>query len=258
MPFGLARFADLIVVYGLHCLAALAITLAFWWLAAIAERVSHRALASSHLDLTVAAFMSSLVRYAVLAVALVLILQVIGIQATSLVAVIGAASLAIGLALQGTLSNMAAGVMLLIFRPFHIGDGIEVAGKAGTVRSLNLFMTEIATGENVQVLIPNGQVWGAALTNLSAYPTRQVSVRFSVPVGRDLIPVEAELRRHLEADARISRSPPPGIVTADLTDTGLQMVASAWTATEHSGAVREDLLKRILAVTREIAAPASA
>jgi small conductance mechanosensitive channel len=99
----------------------------------------------------------------------VIVMQLIGIQATGLVAVVGAASLSIGLALQGTLSNVAAGVMLLVFRPFRIGDKIEVAKQTGTVKALSLFITELINENNVQVLIPNGQVWGAPLINFSAY-----------------------------------------------------------------------------------------
>jgi hypothetical protein len=140
LPFNLDldHIGGLIVIYGVNCLGAILIALAGWWISSLAERMAlNGLLSSSHMDRTVAAFLSSLVRYALLAVTLVLILQVVGIQATSLVAVIGASSLAIGLALQGTLSNMAAGVMLLIFRPFKLGDSIEVAGKSGTVQNLN-------------------------------------------------------------------------------------------------------------------------
>src|SRR5262245_29972272 len=116
----------------------------------------------------VAAFLGSLARYATLVITGLIIIQLIGIEATSLIAVLGAASLAIGLALQGTLSNLAAGVMLLIFRPFRVGDDIEVEGKRGKVRALNLFMTELIH-DDIQILMPNGKVWGAPLTNFSTY-----------------------------------------------------------------------------------------
>src|SRR5690349_6151077 len=188
LPFNLDfdHIGGLFVVYGVNCLGAILIALIGWWVSAVAERMARKALlSSSHMDRTVAAFLSSLVRYGLLAVTLVLILQVVGIQATSLVAVIGASSLAIGLALQGTLSNMAAGVMLLLFRPFKLGDSIEVGGKSGTVQNLNLFFTELAGGDNVQILIPNGQVWGQALTNNSAYAMRKVSLRAPIPYEKD-------------------------------------------------------------------------
>jgi small conductance mechanosensitive channel len=237
------RLSTLFVVYGLDVLGALVIAIAGWWISSVAERLTKRALlSSSQMDLTVAAFLSSLVRYALLAVVLVLILQVIGIQATSLVAVLGATSLAIGLALQGTLSNMAAGVMLLIFRPFHIGDSIEVGGKSGTVKNLNLFMTELASGDNVQILIPNGQVWGQALTNTSAYATRRVSLRVPVAFEKDVPGVAARLRDFLNRDARVQKSPAPSVGTAALTDAGVELSVEAWVNSGDAGAVRTDLM----------------
>src|SRR5437016_2835319 len=143
MTLDFDHLGNLLVLYSIDFLGAVLIALAAWWAASMVERVTRRALmTAAHMDPIVAAFLSSLAHYAVLIVAFVMILQIIGIQATSLVAVLGAASLAIGLALQGTLSNMAAGVMLLLFRPFRLGDRIEVAGKNGTVKNLNLFMTE--------------------------------------------------------------------------------------------------------------------
>ncbi|MGC1711436.1 MAG: mechanosensitive ion channel domain-containing protein, partial [Methyloceanibacter sp.] len=161
MPFDLDRLGNLLLVYGINFLGALIVALIGWWIAGRIERITQRALMSAtYMDPTVGTFLSSLAYYAVLVVTLCVILQVVGIQATSIVAILGVASLAIGLALQGILSNVAAGIMLLAFRPLRLGDSIEVAGKSGTVKNLNMFMTELASDDNVQVLIPNGQVWG--------------------------------------------------------------------------------------------------
>jgi small conductance mechanosensitive channel len=243
----------LFVVYGVNVIGALFIAIVGWWLAGVGERLSRRALMStSHMDVTVAAFLSSLVRYALLAVSLVLMLQVVGIQATSLVAVLGATSLAIGLALQGTLSNMAAGVMLLLFRPFRIGDSIEVAGKSGTVRNLNLFMTELASGDNVQVLIPNGQVWGQAMTNNSTYHTRRVTLRFPLAYEKDVPAVSRRLREFLEQDSRVQKTPSPAVTTASLTDVGVELSVEAWTNSSDAGALRTDLMQ---AATSALYAP---
>ncbi len=251
MPLDLDRLGNILVVYGINGVGAACIAFVGWWTAGVAERLTRRALASSHMDLTVGAFLSSLVRYAALVIAFVLILQVIGIQATSLVAVLGAASLAIGLALQGTLSNMAAGVMLLIFRPFRIGDSVEVAGKNGTVKNLNLFMTELASGDNVQILIPNGQVWGTALTNMSAYPTRQVNVRFPVPYEKDLDSLASGLSGWLERDERVLGTPKPSVTTSGLTDKTVELSAQAWTKSEDAGALRADLVRQVLVSVQE-------
>jgi len=166
----LQNLGNYCVFYGINFAGAIVVAIMGWWISRVAERITQRALLiSSHLDETVASFLSNMVRYTILVVTLVVVLQLIGIQATSLVAVVGAASLSIGLALQGTLSNMSAGVMLLVFRPFRLGDKIEVAGRTGTVKALGLFITELANNDNMQVLIPNGQVWGAPLTNFTAY-----------------------------------------------------------------------------------------
>ena len=246
----LDHLGNLLVLYGINFLGAVLIALIGWWAARLSERLTQRALAASQIDPTVAGFLSSLARYAVLIVALLVVLQVIGIQATSLVAVLGAASLAIGLALQGTLTNMAAGIMLLLFRPFRVGDSIEVAGKSGTVRNLNLFVTELAGGDNVQVLIPNAQVWGAPLTNLSAYPLRRVSVTFVVPLDRDVEAIAADLRNYLNGDKRILQSPVPTVAGSNLTDKGAELTVQAWSSADDAGTVRADLVAHLLGAVR--------
>lgn len=163
------RWTNLSVVYGVNFAGALVVAILGWWAAGAAQRAVKRTLSSNRLDEMLANFLASLSRYAVLVLVFLIILQLIGVQATSLIAVIGAASLAIGLALQGTLSNMAAGVMLLLFRPYRLTDDIEVAGKRGLVRDLSLFVTELEAEGGVQVLIPNGQIWNAPIVNFTAY-----------------------------------------------------------------------------------------
>jgi small conductance mechanosensitive channel len=251
LPFNLDldHIGGLIVVYGVNCLGALFIALAGWWVSSLAERMALRGLlSSSHMDRTVAAFLSSLVRYALLAVTLVLILQVVGIQATSLVAVIGASSLAIGLALQGTLSNMAAGVMLLIFRPFKLGDSIEVAGKSGTVQNLNLFFTELAGGDNVQILIPNGQVWGQAMINNSVYGTRRVALKLPVPFAKNPDAIATRVKSFLQADPRVQKS---SVVVSNITDAVVELSVEAWAASGDAGNLRIDLMQQALGIVTE-------
>jgi small conductance mechanosensitive channel len=141
-----------------------------------------------HFDAMLKTFFGSLARYLVLTVTVLAVLSQFGIQTTSLVAVISAAGLAVGLALQGTLSNLAAGIMLLIFRPFGIGHRVQIGGNVGTVKELLLFWTELVSDEKVQIIVPNGGVWGQALRNFSIYPAAsQVGgVRFRIPDNIDL------------------------------------------------------------------------
>lgn len=152
---------NLLTAYGLDVIGAVLILIAGFWVA----RKVHSGVAKSlektgKIDLTLNQFFASLARYLVLIVTVLAVLSQFGIETTSLIAVVGAAGLAIGLALQGTLSNVAAGVMLLIFRPFKVGDFIEAAGQAGTIKELNLFVTEMATGDNIKIIVPNSKIWG--------------------------------------------------------------------------------------------------
>jgi small conductance mechanosensitive channel len=249
------HLGSLVVAYGLNIVGAILVAVAGWWAAGKVERLSRGAMTRmAHFDRTVAGFLSSLARYAVLVVVVIVIMQLVGIRATSLIAVLGAASLAIGLALQGTLSNLAAGVMLLLFRPFRAGDTIEVAGKNGTVIEMNLLMTELANSDNVQVLIPNSQVWGAAVTNFSAYPTRRVNASFVVGLEEDVNRVAADVRTFLENDPRVLGEPAPSVNTTNLTDKTVELSVQAWCGTGDVGAVRADLMLQLQRMLHSCAA----
>jgi small conductance mechanosensitive channel len=203
----------LIVNHALSVLGAIAILLVGIWLARRADDLVSRMLTRTpHFDVMLRSFFGSLARYAVLTVTVLAVLSQFGIQTTSIVAVLGAAGLAVGLALQGTLSHLAAGVMLLIFRPFKIGDTVAVGGQQGVVRTLTLFWTELAGDNNIQIIVPNGGVWGQPLKNLSAYPvvpkTAQVHIR--IPETADLEAVYAAIQAAAE-QPRILKDPAPTI-----------------------------------------------
>ena len=192
----LGKLAVNLVVAGL----ILAVT---FWVAGWAARFMRRTLSRVHRnspDPTLESFSASLARYAVIAVGLVAVLQQLGVQATSILAVLGAASLAIGLALQGALSNVAAGVMILLFRPYRVGDVIETATRQGTVKSLDLLFTEIATPDNVKVMIPNSKVFGDVILNYSTHRHRRADVLFKVPLKTDLVLVLQKMRERAEHD----------------------------------------------------------
>ena len=167
--------------YGLDVLGALAILVVGWIAAGWASRATEKALARTRrIDLTLQHFFASLVRYAVIVFTVLATLQQFGVQTTSFLAVLGAAGLAIGLALQGTLSNVAAGVMLLIFRPFKIGDFIESGAISGTVDTMGLFTTEMKTGDGIYIVVPNNELWGKSLMNYSRNPTRRIQIALGI------------------------------------------------------------------------------
>lgn len=184
------------------------------------------------IDPTLGNFAASVVRWAILAMVLVAVLGLFGIEATSLVAMLGAATLAIGLALQGTLSDLAAGFMLILFRPYKLGQYVDIGGTSGTVRDLNLFITELATPDNVQIIIPNGQAWGAIITNFSHHDTRRVDLVFGIDYGDDADKAKAIILAQAQADARVLAEPEPWVRVTNLGDSSVDLTARIWCKAE--------------------------
>ncbi|UFW46420.1 MULTISPECIES: mechanosensitive ion channel family protein [Bradyrhizobium] len=240
-----------LVMYGLEALYAILLLIFGWWLSEAAQRFVFRLLTVTHqVDALVTAFVASLARYAILAVIGIAVLQLFGIQTASLVAVLGAASLAIGLALQGTLSNLAAGVMLLVFRPFRIGHDVEVGGKAGEVRSLSLFMTELKAPDNAQILLPNASVWGQPIINRSAYPaTGELKVSFPVPAGPAADAIARCVLQDLRENPNLQSQPTVHVSRViDITNADRPVVELTMTARvkpSEVDAVKQQVLDRI-------------
>ena len=192
-----------------------------------------------------AGFFSSIVRYAILTVTILAVLSQFGVQTTSLIAVLGAASLAIGLALQGTLSNLAAGVMLLIFRPFKVGEYVEVGGQAGTVNELTLFHTEMSTPDNVHIVMPNGSIWGQPIKNYSYHGTRRVDIVFNISYGDDINLAMKVIQDAIDAEPRCLKEPEPFIGVMGLGDYSVDIVMRAWTVNSDYWPVKFHLTKDI-------------
>ncbi|MCK0095912.1 mechanosensitive ion channel [Yoonia sp. F2084L] len=182
----------------------------------------------AHLDITLFNFLGNVARYVVVGFAFLFVLNTFGVQTTSVVAVIGAAGLAIGLALQGTLSNVAAGVMIVFFRPIKIGDFVEVNGQMGTVKEITLNYTELAAISNVQIIIPNSQVWGNTIINYSTYDTRRAEWVFGVGYGANLKTAEETIRNTIMADPRAKAEPEPFIQVNNLGDSSVDFLVRVW------------------------------
>ncbi|MDD9904208.1 MAG: mechanosensitive ion channel [Rhodospirillaceae bacterium] len=177
----------LITVYGLKVIGAVAILIVGWIAAKWISNATGRGLRKvERMDETLTRFFVSAVRYLVLVITVIMMLSQFGVQMASLLVVLSTAGLAIGLALQGTLSNVADGVMLLLFRPFKIGDFVEVSGHAGTVQAISLFVTEMSTPDNVHIVVPNSQVWGSSVVNFSHNTTRRVDIVVGIGYEDDI------------------------------------------------------------------------
>jgi small conductance mechanosensitive channel len=168
-----------------------------------------------------------------------------GIQTASFVAVIGAAGFAVGFALQGSLANFAAGVLILLLRPFKDGDYIMGAGEAGTVKEITLFTTVLATADNVKVLVPNGKLFGDVIKNASAYETRRVDLQVGIGYGSDIEKAYGVIHDLLKQDARVLPEPAPEIAVAELADWRVNFVIRPWVKNEHYWSVRFDLTRGI-------------
>jgi small conductance mechanosensitive channel len=259
MPLNFEMLNASLVLYGLNAVYAITLLAVGWYLSGLAQRLTARVLAVTHrVDPLVTAFLASLARYATLAIVGIAVLQLVGIQTASLVAVLGATSLAIGLALQGTLSNLAAGVMLLLFRPFRIGDAVEVAGKSGKVQSLSLFMTELLGPDNTQLLLPNALVWGQVIVNHSAYPANgELTVSFPVPAGPVGRAIGDRLLEQLRNDPRIDRDAEPSAHVSKVIDIAnadrplIELTLSARVHPSEVEAVKRDLLDRVSGLVAE-------
>lgn len=206
------------------------VVLVLGWIVAswISRLVRNRVNKSPEIDNTLGNFAASIVRWVILLMVLIAILGIFGIEATSLVAMMGAATLAIGLALQGTLSDLAAGFMLILFRPYKLGQYVDVGGTAGTVVDLNLFVTELVTPDNVQIIIPNGQAWGSIITNYSAHDTRRVDLVFGIDYGDDAEKAKALILAVAEADERVMKDPESWVRVTNLGDSSVDLTARIW------------------------------
>lgn len=197
------------------------------------------------LDATLFHFLGTIVRYIVLAFTGLFVLNTFGVQTTSIVAVIGAAGLAIGLALQGTLSNVAAGVMIILFRPMRIGDFVQVNDVLGNVKDITLNFTEIASVGNVKVIIPNAEVWGNTIRNYSVYNTRRAEWTFGVGYGANLALAETVIRDTIMADPRSHSDPEPFIQVTTLNASSVDFLVRVWCASEDYFQYQADMTRHV-------------
>lgn len=243
---GMNALVPLFIASGMSFASALVILVLGIWFSVKARQWTVGALRRlPNIDATLQGFFGSIVRYAIIIFTVLAVLAKFGVQTASLIAVLGAAGLAVGLALQGTLSNVAAGVMLLIFRPFRAGHYVEVGGIAGTVQELTLFTTELSTADNVQIIMPNSTVWGQPVRNYSHHATRRLDLLFRVAYGTDLGEALGDLKRIVEGEARILKMPEPLVSVAALGDISVDLLVRAWTRANDLEAVKFTLLRSV-------------
>jgi small conductance mechanosensitive channel len=225
--------------------AVVAILVVGHWLTHVLVRYTERTLSRTTLDPTLRKFFCRALHAFMLLTVVLAVLNIVGVQTASLVAVIGTIGLAIGLALQGALSNFAAGVLLILLRPFKVDDYIEVGDIAGTVEEIGIFTTNLRTADNRAILVPNSTFTGQTVTNVSAKPTRRVDLVIGVSYDDDLARAKAVIRETLAADARVLADPAPVVVVGELGDSSVNILARPWVKSGDYWGVRWDMLEKI-------------
>ncbi|MFQ5982079.1 MAG: mechanosensitive ion channel family protein [Woeseiaceae bacterium] len=239
------QFQSTGVDFGIKLIAALAI---FFIGRAVTRLISHalrRLMQSQNVDKILQTFVGNLVYWALMIFVIIAAINQVGIQTTSLIAIMGAAGLAVGLALQGSLSNFAAGVLIVVFRPYKVGDWVEAAGVAGSVEQVQILTTILKTGDNKQIIVPNSQIMSSIITNYSANDTRRIDLVVGVSYDDDLDKVRATIRELVDADDRILKDPECLIAVSELADSSVNFVVRPWVKTADYWGVNFDLTEAI-------------
>ncbi len=241
----LQKNQELMLSFALKLVVAIIIFYVGRWVATGISRLIGKALLMRHVDKAVVSFLSSIVYAAVLIAFALIALSHLGIQTASFLAILGAAGLAIALALQGSLSNFASGVLIIIFRPFKAGDFVEVAGISGVVERIDIFQTIFKTGDNKKIIVPNSQITGGAITNYSAEKRRRVDLTIGISYDSDLRLAKQILAEILQQDDRILAEPKPVIAVSALADSAVQLVVRPWVESGNYWAVYWDTLEQV-------------
>jgi len=245
----LSKYSDMAIVYaseyGLKIIAALAIFFIGKWGVRKFTTFTKKLMLKAQVDLTLVEFLENVIYFALLIVIILASLNALGINTTSFLAVFGAASLAIGLALKDSLSNIGAAVLIIIFRPFRVGDFIEAAGASGTVEEINLFSTIMATPDNKTITIPNSSIISSNITNFSSKPTRRINLVFGIDYNDDLKLAKDILIRITKEDERVLLDPAPFVAVGELADNSVNFIVRVWVKTEQYWDVHFDMIEKV-------------
>lgn len=241
----LAFYSKYIAPWSVKIMVALLIFLIGQLVAKMVARVLGKVLRHTKLDNILVGFIQSLVNALLMVFVIVAALDQLGVNTNSVIAVLGAAGLAIGLALQGSLQNFAAGFMLLIFRPFKAGDFVEAAGTAGSIEKIGIFSTTMHTGDNKEVIIPNGSIYSGNIINYSKRPTRRIDMIFSIGYSDDIRLARDVIARIISEEPRVLPQPEPLIAVGELGASSVNFFVRPWVKTDEYWAVRFDLTEKI-------------
>jgi small conductance mechanosensitive channel len=239
---------EIITNFCINVLTCILILVLGWIATKIVVFISKKLMNRAHVETTVSRFVANIIKYALYAFTITAALSQIGIQTASFVAIIGAASLAIGMSLQGSLSNFASGVLLLIFRPLKVGELVEAAGKTGVIEEITIFTTTMLTADNTMIVIPNSSISSGVITNFSRMDTRRVDFTFGVEYGTDLKAAKDALQSMFNADERILKDKGITIVVSSLGESSINIACKVWVKSSDYWGVYNDNLEKAVEV----------
>ena len=234
-----------VLPWGINIVMALAIFIVGKFIVNVITRFAKKLMSKAKVDNILINFIASIIKTVLLLFVVIAALDQLGVNTTSMIALIGAAGLAIGLALQGTLQNLASGVMLIIFRPFSDGDFIEAAGVSGVVEQIGIFSITMRTGDNREIIVPNGEIYGGTITNNSRRDTRRVDMVFGIGYDDDLLKAKDIIKKILSEDERILADPAPAVVVGELADSSVNFNVRPWCKTSDYWGVYSDVHEKI-------------
>jgi small conductance mechanosensitive channel len=239
------KLVDFATMYGIKIIGAILILIIGRIVAGIVRNVVKRVLGKTKTDETIVKFVASLAYILIIVFTVLAALSKFGVETASFIAVLGAAGFAIGFALQGSLSNFAAGVMVLVFRPYRVGDWIEAAGVLGEVKEIRLFNTIVASPDNIKIIVPNSKVYGDVIKNITGYDTRRVDMVFGIGYTSSIQQAYDIIARILKSDQRILDDPAPQIALAELADSSVNFVVRPWVKRENYWGVKFDVTEKV-------------
>nr|NQU91566.1 mechanosensitive ion channel [Bacteroidota bacterium] len=245
VDYYLQVISDYAIDFGLQILAAIVVLIIGFRIIKVITRATEKAMNKSKIDTSLMSFLKSLINISLKVVLIIIVASMVGIQTTSLIAVVGAASLAIGIALQGSLSNFAGGVILLFLKPFKVGDFIEGDGYMGTVSGIQLFYTVLNTVDNKRVIIPNGKLSNNSITNFSFHDTRRVDFKFGIGYSDDIDQARKVIEGIIAADSRILKDPESFVAVSELADSSVNFVVRVWANAGDYWGIYFDMIENV-------------
>jgi small conductance mechanosensitive channel len=241
----MSQYIDLAITWGIKILGAIAVYIIGKWIAQILTKLFRRMLERSNTDVTLVKFLGDLVYFGLIVLVIIAALGTLGVNTTSFAAIIGAAGLAVGLALQGNIANFGAGVVILFLRPFKVGDFVEAGGATGVIDAIGIFNTTFKTGDNRIILVPNSNIIGGNITNYSREPIRRIDLVIGVGYEDDLKLVKSTLEEILNNHPKVLKDPAPAVALAELADSSVNFNVRPWVKSENYWGVRSELLETI-------------